>query len=253
MVRVVFRCFTKDLISEEDENLHHERSEVPEIDLYSLSTGAWRNISHLGLPYKIWGWETPVYLNGVVHWIGDDREKDQFIFVSFHMTNESFDAMSLPTGTSNFSGWVLSPAVIQGSLSLVDRKDDTCCIWVMKEYGVASSWTKLFDVCMGLGVVHMGLEFRRLIGFRKEGDLMIETTDELISFNPRDELVKELRVRCITEEWLNSSLYIVAYMESLVLLGSLEQTKEDEVACKENEVEVGVWRRRNRKHRCGRN
>ncbi|KAI8551293.1 hypothetical protein RHMOL_Rhmol06G0174300 [Rhododendron molle] len=54
--------------------LDFESEVPPEIDLYSLSTGAWRNISHLGLPYVINGRATQAYLNGAAHWIGADME-----------------------------------------------------------------------------------------------------------------------------------------------------------------------------------
>lgn len=93
---------------------------------------------------------------------------------------------------------------------------------------MASSWAKLLDVGIGEGV-------HRVIGFRKEGDLLIEARGTLSSFNPRDLAVKGLGI-C---SWHEDSLHADAYVESLVLLGSPEQTKEDEVVCEENEVEDG--------------
>ncbi|XP_059638689.1 F-box/kelch-repeat protein At3g06240-like [Cornus florida] len=39
----------------------------PEIDIFSLSTGTWRNISHLGLSHNICERAPQAYLNGTVH------------------------------------------------------------------------------------------------------------------------------------------------------------------------------------------
>ncbi|XP_058219388.1 uncharacterized protein LOC131329958 [Rhododendron vialii] len=157
------------------------------------------------------------------------------MFVSFHMADESFHSMSLPAGIPYWH-WYLRPAVIQGSLSFVEKKgygqEKSWCIWVMKDYGVASSWTKLLDVGIG-EVVH------RLIGFRREGELLIEARGDLISFRPRDVQVKGLGIHNNTGDWYKESLHTEAYVESLVLLGRPEQTMEDEVACEEKkEVEV---------------
>jgi len=208
----------------------------PEIDVYSLSTGAWRNISHLGLPYVIMGRATQAYLNGAAHWIGADMEKRCMMLVSFHIGDELFHSMSLPAGIP-FWPRHLEPAVIQGSLSLVEKKvsgyEKSWCIWVMKEYGVASSWTKLFDVGNGERV-------DRLIGFRKEGELLFDAQGELISYNPRLVQQKGIGIRSYDKDWNQGPLHTDTYMESLVLLGSPAQTNEDEVPYKEvKDVEVG--------------
>ncbi|KAG5544843.1 hypothetical protein RHGRI_017337 [Rhododendron griersonianum] len=199
-----------------------------------MSTGTWRNISHLGLPYVFRGRAIQAYLNGAAHWIGADIQRQCMMIVSFHIGDELFHSMSLPDGIP-FEPWFLRPAVIQGSFSMVEEKGysyrKSWCIWVMKEYGVASSWTKLLDVGIGEGI-------DRLIGFQKEGTLLIDARGDLISFTPGDVLGKELGIRSNTSNWYKFSLHTDAYVESLVLLGSSEQTKEDEVACEEENEEL---------------
>ncbi|KAG5544847.1 hypothetical protein RHGRI_017341 [Rhododendron griersonianum] len=107
-------------------------------------------------------------------------------------------------------------------------------IWVMKDYGVTSSWTKLLNVGIGEGV-------HRLIGFRREGELLIEARRDLISFRPRDVQVKGLGIRNNTRDWYKESLHTEAYVESLVLLGSLEQTKEMKLPVKKKRrLKLGV-------------
>lgn len=116
------------------------------------------------------------------------------MYVSFHMADESFHSMSLPAGIPYWP-FHLRPTVIQGSLSFVEKKEvggrKSWCIWLMKEYGMASTWTKLLDVGIGERV-------ERLIGFQKEGKLLIEAQGDLISFRPRDVQVKGLALHSNT-------------------------------------------------------
>ncbi|XP_059630709.1 F-box protein At3g07870-like [Cornus florida] len=65
----------------------------PEVDVFSLSTGTWRNISHLGLQYTIREKAPQAYLNRAAHWLAYDRERRRdffFLIVSFHMGDEVF-------------------------------------------------------------------------------------------------------------------------------------------------------------------
>ncbi|KAI8551164.1 hypothetical protein RHMOL_Rhmol06G0163800 [Rhododendron molle] len=85
----------------------------------------------------------------------------------------------------------------------------------------------------------IGEGVQRLIGFPREGELLIEARGDLISFRLRDVQVKGLGIHNNTGDWYKESLHTEAYVGSLVLLGSPEQTTEDEVACQEEkEVEV---------------
>ncbi|XP_059629984.1 uncharacterized protein LOC132272938 [Cornus florida] len=59
-----------------------------EVDIFSLSTGTWRDISHLGLKHTICERAPQAFLNGAAHWLAYNRRKrDNFLnlIVSFHM------------------------------------------------------------------------------------------------------------------------------------------------------------------------
>ncbi|GFS45446.1 hypothetical protein Acr_00g0096040 [Actinidia rufa] len=72
------------------------------------------------------------------------------------------------------------PIVFRGWLALVEcgkRSEEDWCIWVMKEYGLSESWTKLL-------VINVGHSVERLVGFRKNGDLLILADGgQLISYD----------------------------------------------------------------------
>ncbi|KAM7503224.1 hypothetical protein LguiB_002128 [Lonicera macranthoides] len=55
----------------------------PEVELFKLSTGSWRNVSAGDFPCFIKEQTPPVVLNGIVHWAGYTRKKGHSLVVSF--------------------------------------------------------------------------------------------------------------------------------------------------------------------------
>ncbi|KAL4607807.1 hypothetical protein ACB092_09G201500 [Castanea dentata] len=79
-------------------------------------------------------------------------------------------------------------------------------IWVMKEYGVASSWTKFSHQCPSLGMPCP-------VGFRRNGEVvLVNERMGLISWNPDSQNVKNLEINGSHKTFFGS------YVESLVLL-----------------------------------
>uniref|UniRef100_A0A5B6ZCC6 F-box domain-containing protein n=1 Tax=Davidia involucrata TaxID=16924 RepID=A0A5B6ZCC6_DAVIN len=195
----------------------------PEVDIFTLSTGTWRNISHLGLPYLIQERAPQACLNGATHWIASDLEMMRGVsnlIVSFNMSDEVFGEILLPDSMAHDT-WLrgVRVAKFQESLSVIQRKvssgEVSYCIWMMKEYGVADSWTKLF--CFDLGGCG---EFKRLVGFRKNGGVLWGTSrGYLVSFDREAKLFKDLGIHGSTNSWYEDSFYADAYTESLLLLG----------------------------------
>ena len=78
-------------------------------------------------------------------------------------------------------------------------------VWVMKEYGVAESWTELFDVRTG--------EFYGVIGFTKGGEVLVDKFGRLFSCGPSSREYLEDPPICDLENMCSDT-----YVESLVLL-----------------------------------
>ena len=91
---------------------------------------------------------------------------------------------------------------------------------------MANSWMKLYDVPIFKGM-------KRLIGFRKIGELLIAAQRFLISYDPKAAQVKNLGIRSNTKVWCEYSFHTDTYTESLALLGSPVQTEEAEVGWEE--------------------
>ncbi|XP_059650918.1 F-box/kelch-repeat protein At3g06240-like [Cornus florida] len=192
----------------------------PEIDIFSLSTGTWRNISHLGLSHIIGERAPQAYLNGTAHWLAFDRGIDFFnLIVSFHMGDEVFGEIMVPSSIAH-DKWEmdnLRVAKFRESLSLIVGiwGKGACCIWVMKEYGVSESWTKQFDIDMTGGLFN-----------NVAGEILFGKKDGyLVAYYPQAEQVMQLHIRGSRDESSGDSFYADAYTESLVLLGAKPKKK----------------------------
>nr|XP_023892823.1 F-box protein At3g07870-like [Quercus suber] len=185
----------------------------PVVEVYSLSTGEWRMLSASASLPPICGIVSrgpPAFANGALHWITYTKDKKQFVLV-FDLGDEVFHQILLPELPENVRWTRLS--VYGNSIAGFHIPEGTgqmeqISIWVMKEYGVASSWTPFYTA---------DFDFRgampRPIGFRRNGDaVFIFGKGKLVSWNPESKEFKDLRM--IGDYYP----FIDSYIESLVLL-----------------------------------
>ncbi|GFS38595.1 hypothetical protein Acr_00g0058500 [Actinidia rufa] len=99
----------------------------PEIDVYSTRTGAWRNISHMGLRYWVRHRTPQVFLNGATYWIESDAHwivasvmERRTLMVLFELGDELFRPIMLPAciADDGVSFRRLRPDVFRGWLAL---------------------------------------------------------------------------------------------------------------------------------------
>ena len=85
-----------------------------------------------------------VFLNGYIHWLVVDPKAPSKISF-FDLETERFSTFSHPPLTKG--GYVGSLSVLEGRLCLCDNSSEgKIVIWVMREYGVAKSWTKEYVI-----------------------------------------------------------------------------------------------------------
>uniref|UniRef100_A0A2N9HQ52 F-box associated beta-propeller type 1 domain-containing protein n=1 Tax=Fagus sylvatica TaxID=28930 RepID=A0A2N9HQ52_FAGSY len=193
-----------------------------EAKVYTLSTDSWKrvvisldSVPNIGLIVELKG-SRCLFLNGALHSIAYSRH--YHFILSFDLNDERFREIMLPP---NYKGNLV---VVDESLVLFKRclafvvfgydadehADERCYarhIWVMKEYGVAESWTKI--------IVPREDELACFLGCTYDGELLIEKYSDswIVSFDPESLNKKILRIPPPV-----GMIYTANFVESLALL-----------------------------------
>ena len=190
----------------------------PEVEVFSLATGEWRKVTSFLPPIctLMEDREPQTFVNGALHWLafrstGDDNLV-HFVLV-FDLGDETFCEILLPE-LLNYPGYGRIQlrtyvSVYGNSIALFQSRDSDYSeyeiIWVMKEYGVASSWTKVLTI----DYQDQGWA----TGSRRNGEVVFESYEwQLFSLNLETREKKDLRISSRTHTFVDS------YDESLVLL-----------------------------------
>ncbi|CAI9089511.1 OLC1v1024098C1 [Oldenlandia corymbosa var. corymbosa] len=188
----------------------------PEVEVYSLSTGFWRRLLNVKIDAFIsFAGTTHAPLNGAWHWISysPHRAADGgclSLILRFDVANESFSEIMLPDELSLVDCLDLVVDVYMGQLCVIaNQVRGYKHIWVMKQYGVKESWTRLFTIdlekCPG-----------GFVGFRKN-DIVVFTNQGhgLATFDPPTGKSRDLTIY----NGAARPLDIDDFEETLVLLG----------------------------------
>ena len=141
-----------------------------EVDVYSLSTGEWRMLSaSASLPpmcgILIRG--PQAFANGALHLIAITNDKTPFVLV-FDLGDEVFYQILLPELPWKMK-WI--HVFVHGNSIIGFQKrvgGGKLNIWVMKEYGVASSWTQFSHQYLKLGLAK-----QCPVGFWRNGEVVL--------------------------------------------------------------------------------
>ncbi|XP_059448871.1 F-box/kelch-repeat protein At3g06240-like [Corylus avellana] len=181
----------------------------PRVKLFKLSTGAWETVRFLDdFHYLIATWDFQAFVNGASHWLGRHSSKKELVVVLFHMFDEEFRVMKLPDVLA--TRYVTSSLEVSGGLlSLMCYGDvrpgnESCCIWLMKDYGVIESWTKQYI-----------LDLRDCGGLACFMNIHPRDSEELFMYDLKTNRIINHGIRNMYRLSMN------AYIESLVLLNQV--------------------------------
>lgn len=166
-----------------------------ETRVYSAKSNTWRKISQLFPCYffSYRGTNLGLLSNNALHWLALRKPIDgicgklkssDIIIASFDIVTEEYHEVPPPTSVNIGSDWVsLYLDEIDGSLCTIlnhdtrtqpaDRRVD---VWVMKEYGIQESWTKL---CV---INHVNNVFP-IVSLKKDKVLLNDYSGNLISYD----------------------------------------------------------------------
>ncbi|KAH0751749.1 hypothetical protein KY285_004897 [Solanum tuberosum] len=155
------------------------------------------------------------FVNGVVHWIAYDVVANggglRSLVMTCSIADEVFGEIMLPDALVSVIPMNLSIMLFEESLVVVryerEIDDASCEVWVMKQYGVLESWSRLYRI-------NLVVDMEKVVGFRNNGEVLFSTrSNDLISYDPNSGRNMGL---CIQGSY--RSFYVQNYMESLILL-----------------------------------
>ncbi|XP_058211480.1 F-box/kelch-repeat protein At3g23880-like [Rhododendron vialii] len=166
------------------------------VELYTQGTGSWRSIASVGHPHLIARLDClQAFVNGAIHWIA----LESGVGDGLSNTDACRSGHYKLIGPAHFVVWRITGGVMSWTGGF-------CGMWVMKKYGVAESWAKLYTIPL-TGVSG------RIIGFRENGEFLVSASDKLL-----------LCYDCKTKTWTNTgysgssdACTADTFMESLVL------------------------------------
>ncbi|KAH7834171.1 hypothetical protein Vadar_013358 [Vaccinium darrowii] len=156
------------------------RSIQREVEVYSLGEGCWRKVGG-AFPWTLLSQSPAAFVNGNLHWVvySPEREVDEVV-LSFSLGEEVFREIEMPDDHSPDSLTCESLCVWRDCLSLLeycpDLEEDACenCyLWVMKEYGVSDSWSKLYNIVLEGRV-------ERLLGITRFDEIVYENQENRV-------------------------------------------------------------------------
>ncbi|XP_057765030.1 F-box protein CPR1-like [Salvia miltiorrhiza] len=151
----------------------NERSHVwmhSEAMIYGLKSNRWRRLEHFSYPLPFLRGHWRVHVNGALHTLVAESDNQFTVkIMAFSVENEGHYVVAMPQGVQ-IKGVDMSLDVIDGCLSLVCAYRSRVVIWVMKDYGVKESWTKLLSISPP--AIEQG-DFLKPLVYSREGDKIL--------------------------------------------------------------------------------
>ncbi|MFS7965903.1 putative F-box domain-containing protein [Helianthus anomalus] len=201
-----------------------------QVEVFTLSTGAWRSSYHNLPRTSIQFGSSQVVVEGFSYWLATDRSIVDAGFdgynriISFHLTSEEFREVNLPDRLV-YDGCFdnLNIANLRESLVVLeqDARENVCYVWSMKD-GVPMSFTKLYTIYSPNATLLRVLEFRKngepVIEIEDNDDDRIDLPSLLAVYEPKSKHISNIGING------EDSFYVYSYMETLLLLDEQEFT-----------------------------
>ncbi|XP_058181103.1 F-box protein CPR1-like [Rhododendron vialii] len=196
--------------------VHPKRDVHSTVHVFSSKLSSWKSIEDFGYSCRLFGRGS--VLNGPPHWFAHgstDIELRYFRIACFDVMEEKFK--EVPTPIYEVESHLFKVGVLDGCLCTVDSRLESLNVWVMKEYGVKESWTKLFVVSNVPPNVpgESFINYCTLLCFTKDGEFVLMlrsgTSAKFAIYNPKRKTYKRIEK---PQNWKGHEIDI--YVESLV-------------------------------------
>lgn len=162
-----------------------------QVMVYSLKSDSWVRGPDVPCPFVSFR-EDGVLVNSTLHWVHEIVLKDEkhYSIIGFCLGNNSFNEVPLPMFEEQFINFRVG--VLDGCLCLMVNDLDFSDIWVMKEYGVVESWTRLLKVKQSQQL--MFLEWPIAYSLNQEKLFLQLNTWRVVSLDLQTMVVKDVKV-----------------------------------------------------------
>uniref|UniRef100_M1D3F7 F-Box protein n=1 Tax=Solanum tuberosum TaxID=4113 RepID=M1D3F7_SOLTU len=187
-----------------------------EVKMYSLKSDSWRCVDDCPrmAQFNVSG----KFVNGKLHWDSTstywksdlatfcDGYRDPNI-ISIDLADEKWGEMDQPC--DDVGEIALRVGVLGSDLSVLCNCNMLLVdVWVMKEYGVKESWTKMFTIKYTPRSGYLG---QRCLHMSNEGEILVVIKGEFMIYNPKDDSLRYSEV-INSDKWDANEIYV----ESLV-------------------------------------
>ncbi|XP_007207683.2 F-box/kelch-repeat protein At3g23880 [Prunus persica] len=211
-------------------------------EVYSLANGSWTSPRPVTPECEIDGAAFQASVNGALHWPAIPRKTVDdlcYFILAFDLGSELFREMPMPESFEWHTslGLQLSVSGDRKSIALFVM-DHRCAnyenyfldIWVMKDYGIYESWTRLIR----LGPQGPERRLPRALGFRKSGEVLLSLCGERNHVDGRSpnelgSLDPASREYISTEITGYDYCVVDSYTESLLLLDKVSNKEKEQV------------------------
>lgn len=166
--------------------------------IYSLKLGSWKLLdppAYVGGP---WTYIVFAFLNNCLHFYTNGN--DVKVIISFNLHDEEWSQMNFPDLDETYE--VNDVFVLEGCLStLIVIRQQHCFyqqLWVMKEYGVTESWTRLLIFplsCTSLVSLNVLFYSKRLKRYLLSSCVTEENDYDLYWYNEVDGYIEEVKIQ----------------------------------------------------------
>ena len=183
-----------------------------QVKVFTPSTDYWRVIQPLpaGIVPEDYSGKC---VSGTLNWGAylTNVSGSSWVIISLDLRTESYQKTEQPDYEA--VGFHFTLGVLRDCLCILCEYQDTHLdVWLMKEYGVKESWTKLFTIPHSSDPESFGYSVPLFISGNGEVLLTLESQDSyLVLYNSRDATFKRCEIRSING-WFETQVYV----ESLV-------------------------------------
>ncbi|KAK4712525.1 hypothetical protein R3W88_007038 [Solanum pinnatisectum] len=186
-------------------HIPEENEEAP-TEILSLKSGSWRKIYGGDCSLQSGNMECLTLLRGSFHWLTYSVDS-MFSLISFNISNEVFGGLPLSKEMPLLYDMIEQGGTVLGGMLSVNflYEEDTTIfdLWVMKEYGMEESWTKLFTMRDSRDAYEVRIVLRTFKESDKRSNLVGPLTTDEDTDTTRDGFV-------YTETLISPKDYVIA-------------------------------------------